>query len=105
MGNVISRAKLLVGAVYLVNQTLDSLDKRLKKSPGLPVPNPSLPFWTVPKSSIAAIRQPLPDHADIVVVGSGITAAAFVYNVLEADSALRVVVLEAREVCSGATGR
>ena len=105
MGNVISRAKLIIGAVYLINKTLDSLDKRLKESPGLPVPNPSLPFWTVPKSSIAAIRQPLPEHADIVVVGSGITAASFVYSALETDRALRVVVLEAREVCSGATGR
>ena len=105
MGNVISRAKLIIGAVYLINKTLDTLDKRLKQSPGLPIANPSLPFWTVPKHRIADIKQSLPDHADIVVVGSGITAASFVYNALETNSSIRVVVLEAREICSGATAR
>lgn len=105
MGNLISRAKLIIGAVVLINKTLDTLDRRLKKSPGLPIPNPTLPFWTAPKSSISSIKQPLPDHADIVVIGSGITAASFVYKALEANSSIRVVVLEAREVCSGATAR
>lgn len=105
MGNVISRAKLIIGAVYIVNKTLDTLDERLKKSPGLPVPNPSLPFWTIPKATISSGKQPLPDYADIVVIGSGITGASFVYNALETDASVRVVMLEAREVCSGATGR
>lgn len=105
MGNVVSRAKLLIGAVYLVNQTLDNISKRIKEPPGLPVLNPSLPFWTIPKSPIASIQQPLPDHVDIVVIGSGITGASFVYNALSGDDSIRVLVLEARELCSGATGR
>lgn len=105
MGNVISRAKLIIGAVVMINRVLDTLDKRLKKSPGLPIANPTLPFWTIPKSSISSIKQPLPDHADIVVIGSGITSASFVYKALEGNSSIRIVVLEAREVCSGATGR
>ena len=105
MGNVISRAKLIIGAVYLINQTLDTLSKRLKESPGVPVPNPSLPFWTIPKSTISSVKQPLPEYADVVVIGSGITGTSFVYNTLQRNSNVRLLILEAREVCSGATGR
>jgi hypothetical protein len=105
MGNVISRAKLILGAVYLINQALDTLSKRIKESPGLPVPNPSLPFWTIPKSTISSGKEALPEYADIVVIGSGITGTSFVYNALQRDSSIRVLVLEARDVCSGATGR
>jgi hypothetical protein len=105
MGSALSRAKLLLGTVLLVNQLLDTLSKRLKASPGLPVPNPTLPFWTVPKSTISSAGKTLPAHADVVIIGSGITGASVARCVLERESALRVVVLEAREVCSGATAR
>ncbi|EKM59345.1 uncharacterized protein PHACADRAFT_249776 [Phanerochaete carnosa HHB-10118-sp] len=89
----------------MVNQILDKISKRIKESPGLPAVNPSLPFWTIPKSPISSIQQPLPDYVDIVVIGSGITGASFVYNALSGDDSIRVLMLEAREVCSGATGR
>ena len=105
MGSVISRAKLIVAAVIFLNRTLDTLSKRLKKSPGLPVANPTLPFWTVPKSTISSDGKVLPQHADIVIIGSGITATSVAYYVLARNSALKVVILEARDVCSGATGR
>lgn len=105
MGNVVSRAKLIIGAAYMINQFLNKISKRIKESPGLPVANPSVPFWTIPKSPIASIQQPLPDYIDIVVIGSGITGASFVYNALSGDDSIRVLMLEAREVCSGATGR
>ena len=107
MGNVISRAKLILGAVYLLNGALDTLAARLKRSPGLPVPHPSLPFWTIPRSPIdtASATTPLPAHVDLVVIGSGITGTSVAYHALAADPSLTVVVLEARDVCSGATGR
>lgn len=105
MGSVLSRAKLILGAVVLINRALDTLSKRLKASPGLPVSNPSLPFWTIPKSTISSEGRALPEDADIVIIGSGITGTSFAYHALKRDSSLRVVILEARDVCSGATGR
>ena len=42
---------------------------------------------------------------DVVVIGSGITGTSFAYNALSRQGTLRVVMLEARDVCSGATGR
>ncbi|KAI0089885.1 FAD dependent oxidoreductase [Irpex rosettiformis] len=105
MGSVLSRVKLIVGALFLLNKTFDKLSKRLKSSPGLPVPNPTLPFWTVPKSKISSDGKELPVHADIVIIGSGITGASVAYYLLSKNSALKIVILEARDVCSGATGR
>ncbi|KAG2107098.1 hypothetical protein BD769DRAFT_1502355 [Suillus cothurnatus] len=46
-----------------------------------------------------------PTHADSVVIGSGITGTSFVRRILDSASAdghdVRVVVLGARDVCSG----
>ena len=35
MGSVFSRAKIILGAVVLLNKALDTLNERLKESPGL----------------------------------------------------------------------
>ncbi|KAI0112783.1 DAO-domain-containing protein [Hypoxylon sp. NC0597] len=56
------------------------------------------------------IKQNTPtNRAEIVIIGSGITAAAVARSVLLESSRLgiwrRVVVLESRTLCSGATGR
>lgn len=104
MGSIISRAKLLIGAIYHLNKVLDVVAKRLKQSPGIPVPNPSLPFWTIPKADISG-DGPLPDTVDIVVIGSGITGTSFAYNVFQNEQSLSILMLDARDVCSGATGR
>lgn len=45
----------------------------------------------------------LPTHADIVVVGSGITGAFAARELVQ--SGANVLMLEAREACWGATGR
>jgi glycine/D-amino acid oxidase-like deaminating enzyme len=57
----------------------------------------------------------LPEIADVVIIGSGITGISVAHSILEdndtwtdASNALpkpRVVMLEARDFCSGATGR
>ena len=49
----------------------------------------------------------LPQEADIVIVGSGITGASAARFLAEDDRAkgLSIVMLEAREACWGATGR
>jgi glycine/D-amino acid oxidase-like deaminating enzyme len=53
--------------------------------------------------------ESLPQSADIVVIGSGISGASVAYTILtecrELGIEKNVVILEARQVCSGATGR
>lgn len=50
-----------------------------------------------------------PSEADIVIIGSGITGTSIAYTLLAELQSLgqtqRIVILEAREACSGATGR
>ncbi|KAK7688050.1 hypothetical protein QCA50_008420 [Cerrena zonata] len=104
MGSQISRLKVLVGISYYLNKHLDDVNKRLEQSPGIPVPNPSLAFWAVPKAEILGDGE-LPETVDIVVIGSGITGTSFAYNLFKNEQSLKVLMLEARDVCSGATGR
>lgn len=48
----------------------------------------------------------MPETADVVIVGSGITGAAATRALVElTPRPLKIVVLEARQLCSGATGR
>lgn len=50
-------------------------------------------------------QQNLPSHADVVIIGSGISGASFARTLLERRAGLHVVMLEARDVCAGASGR
>ena len=77
---------------------------------GLPVENSTTSFWhTEPSDFLLAHRttEELPEHADVVIVGSGITGASAARYLYEDERAkdLKVVMLEAREACWGATGR
>lgn len=92
--------------------TQQELMDRISESPGFPVSNPTVSPWQAPPhhlSNVGTTGGHIPLEADVVVIGSGITAAAVVRTLLRAPytniQALRVVVLEARELCSGATGR
>ncbi|KIL61456.1 hypothetical protein M378DRAFT_193437 [Amanita muscaria Koide BX008] len=95
---------------------ISRLFKRLNQSPGIPVPSPSTSYWLIPPSPISNHGSdgstPLPDYADVVVIGSGITGTSFVRALMKNSAKgdderrpLTVVMLEARDVCSGATGR
>jgi hypothetical protein len=85
---------------------------RINTSPGLPVPNPTSSFWQEdpPFPELVDVKSPtLPPTADIVIIGSGITGTSIAWTLLHQVSALginrRIVMLEARTLCSGATGR
>jgi hypothetical protein len=74
------------------------------------VPNPSSSYWQddVPFTSLADMQfDALPTEVDVVIIGSGITAAVAATKALfEVSSELpRILVLEARQTCSGAMGR
>lgn len=74
--------------------------------PGLPVPNPTNPYWLQPPHSLSGTQSAtLPSTTDIIVIGSGITASSAARTLLENHSTCHVTVLEARTLCSGATGR
>ncbi|CDO71737.1 hypothetical protein BN946_scf184920.g21 [Trametes cinnabarina] len=107
MGSVLSRAQIALQALAQLRNTYSTLHKRLQLSPGLPVANPTQPLWTYPPVHLPSEDQSgdLPDYADVVVIGSGITGTSVVYNLLSRESGLKIVMLEARGVCSGATGR
>jgi FAD dependent oxidoreductase len=73
---------------------------------GLPVETPTESFWQCPPDEIAKLRSSeLPAEADVVIVGSGITGAAVAWGLLNDNDKERILMLEARDACSGATGR
>ncbi|OIW28863.1 DAO-domain-containing protein [Coniochaeta ligniaria NRRL 30616] len=76
---------------------------------GLPTPNSTKSYWLNDPSKILyghRTTQDLPETADIVIVGSGITGAFAAHFLKHGDAPNdTVVMLEAREACWGATGR
>ena len=88
----------------------DALQDRISSSPGIPVLNSSLSFWMSPNSHLAChgAEERLPQFADVVIIGSGISGVSIAKTLLDGapkNSSLQIVMLEARTVCSGATGR
>lgn len=96
----------------------------IKDRPPCDLPNPdsTKSFWhSEPSPLLTAHRttRDLPSKADVVIIGSGITGASVAHHLLNDDSTyqlakpglqhmkdgFKVVMLEAREACWGATGR
>lgn len=76
-----------------------------------PVPNPTLPFWRTELHDLDNHRttEQLPAEVDIVIIGAGYAGASIAYHLVEKTKAsgkpVSIAILEAREACSGATGR
>ncbi|EFX05502.1 FAD dependent oxidoreductase superfamily [Grosmannia clavigera kw1407] len=78
----------------------------------LPIDNPTKSYWIEAAASPLRSFQSaatLPATTDLVIVGSGYTGASAAYWVHKHTAALgttpQMVMLEARDVCGGATGR
>lgn len=77
----------------------------------LPTLKSTASFWhSEPSPLLTAHRstRELPSHADVVIIGSGMTGASVAHHLLndgDKHEKLNVVMLEAREACWGATGR
>ncbi|KAI1064319.1 hypothetical protein LB506_007864 [Fusarium annulatum] len=94
----------------LPEEFMRKLRAALLSDPLLPRPNPSISLWQEPvHPTVSSIQSPtLPQYADIAVIGSGITGCSVTKALLEddsLDSTSRIVILEARTLTSGATGR
>lgn len=77
-------------------------------TPCLPVPNATIPFWRTDLDPLDSHRstEELPSHCDILVIGAGYAGASTVHHILKQQtSPLKILLLEAREACSGASGR
>jgi hypothetical protein len=84
------------------------MDARAAIPPTLPRENPTISYWQdPPDAEIKDYRSEggLPERVDTVVVGSGISGACVAWGLLGGDAEGNVVMLEARQACSGATGR
>jgi hypothetical protein len=82
------------------------LKELLLADPGLPNHNPTESYWQHVPHPLSEIQSPtLPDNTDIVVIGSGITGTSVAKFLLEGRPDTNVTILEARTLCSGATGR
>ena len=88
---------------------------RIHSDPGIPTETPTSSFWLQEPHPEFAQRptKPLPTNADVVIIGSGISGASIARTLLQSrakstsssPSHPAVVILEARDICSGATGR
>lgn len=74
---------------------------------GFPLPNPTKSYWQTPPLPISDHRTTtdLPASAKYIIVGSGITGASIAYKLLQEEPSASIVLLEARQAASGASGR
>ena len=117
MGGLFSTLRSALQTIKTFVDDSEPLAKRIARSPGIPQLNTSVPYWTIPLSPIAQHGRDaaLPLYADVVIVGSGISGTAIAKALLDyvrddpdsklCGAPLKVVMLEARDACSGATGR
>lgn len=66
------------------------------------------PFWRTQLHELDSARTTpdLPTETDVVIIGAGYSGASTAYHMLhEKPNPPSMVILEAREACSGATGR
>ncbi|KAJ5692886.1 FAD dependent oxidoreductase superfamily [Penicillium macrosclerotiorum] len=80
-------------------------------NPGrLPVENSTVPFWHQEIHELHDHRttEELPASSDVVIIGAGYAGISTAYHLTKgelSDNDLSITILEARGVCSGATGR
>lgn len=82
------------------------LTELVTSDPGIPCKNPTRAYWQRVPHRLANVQSPsLPSTAELIIVGSGITGTSVAKRILENHPTAKIVILEARSICSGATGR
>ena len=72
--------------------------------------NPTLPFWRTELHELDDHRstEDLPESCDVLIIGAGFAGASLAYHLVKSygDQQLpSILMLEARQACSGATAR
>lgn len=95
-----------------LNRTFEALVSRIHQGAPLPYPEPTKSYWheNPPFPNLVDVQSAqLPTKTDIVIIGGGITGAAISRTLLQQTNrknhSINITVLEARDICSGATGR
>jgi len=79
--------------------------------PPTPANSPLNSFWRAEPHKLDSHRstKELPATADVVIIGGGFAGVSIAHHLLSKSDSTRaqpsIVILEAREACSGATGR
>lgn len=120
MGTIISALcdayksiKSAIALLSAISAEFNAALRRAAKSPGLPNPQPTQPYWQnqPPFPELVDVRSSTPpESADVAIIGSGIAGAAVARSLLhewrrQGLDKNRIIVLEARQLCSGATAR
>ncbi|GAM36714.1 hypothetical protein TCE0_018r06019 [Talaromyces pinophilus] len=83
-----------------------ALAAKAARDPGLPLPNPTSSYWQSEPHALSNHQSPhLPSTTDVAIIGSGMTGISAAYHLLQHKPDLRISILEARSLTSGATGR
>ena len=94
------------------NRTLPMPTTPSRSAKPFPVPNAVPSYWRKAVASIDNHRstETLPVTSDVVIIGAGYVGASIAHHLIEESGGCggavpSIVILEAREACSGATGR
>lgn len=102
--------RFVLRLIASLNTKYNNVFARVNSMPPLPETNPTAPYWldNAPHPELNDVddSSSLSLEADVVIIGSGITAVAAAKAILELSrTPSSVLVLDARDICSGATGR
>ena len=83
------------------------MEQRAAIPTSLPRPFPTISYWQDPPDQLSDHRTTpeLPDTTSVLIIGSGVTGASIAHGLLDKPNPQKVLMLEARTACSGATGR
>jgi hypothetical protein len=99
-----STLQAILAELTASKESFDALKSRIS-TPNFPISTPTSSLWQN-TPFLHTTQQNLTTTADIVIIGSGISGASIAYTLLKkCPGSPRIVLLEAREICSGATGR
>lgn len=76
----------------------------------LPVDNTTTPYWRTQLHPLDEHRstEELPSECDIAIIGAGMSGVSTAYHLaiaMGSEKLRSIILLEARQLCSGATGR
>lgn len=93
-------------AVKLTTKSSTNVDNQGYDQSYLPHPNPGECFWQTTPHALHNHRstEQLPEQTDILIIGAGYSGVATAYH-LTKETDKSITLLEARGVCTGATGR